>query len=34
MGAVPPAPMIVMGMSNLPPVVANVFPAELSSAMP
>ena len=33
-GAVPPAPMTVMGMSNCPPVVAYVFPADESSAMP
>ena len=34
LGAVPPAPMTVMGMLNCPPVVAYVFPALLSSAMP
>ncbi|CAL6406626.1 unnamed protein product [Bathycoccus prasinos] len=33
-GAVPPAPMTVIGILNCPPVVAYVFPAEESSAMP
>ena len=33
-GAVPPAPTTVMGILNWPPVVAYVFPAEDSSAMP
>ena len=34
LGAVPPAPMIVSGISNCPPVVAYVFPADEISAIP
>ena len=33
LGAVPPAPMMVMGILNWPPVVAYVFPADDISAM-
>merc|ERR1719316_2199471 len=34
LGAVPPAPMIVIGILNWPPVVAYVLPADEISAMP